>query len=254
VCSRGPALLLRARESASVLAPVSFPRATTLVMRERGVVALMDDISEEPVQVVARVCAIDIGKAGLVACVRVPHASRLDRRVPEVREYATVTLALLALADWLRVERVELVAMEATWRLLEAGVLPAGAQGQPSTPTRPTRRRLTPTHPTTSPAPLHYAGRYRMPTRSPIFESAIPRSRWRTFSIGHSSAVRTAPPSRCVRRQLAHPLSRRARRARMFGIDLAGDLPDVDLDDRSMQQSRARKCGDHCGMEWPRDP
>jgi transposase len=82
---------------------------------------------EEPVEVVARVCAIDIGKAGLVACVRVPHASRAGRRVQQVREYATVTPALLALADWLRVERVELVAMEATsdyWKpvfyLLEA--------------------------------------------------------------------------------------------------------------------------------------
>ena len=74
----------------------------------------MEEISEEPVQMVARVCAIDIGKAGLVACVRVPHPSRPDRRVQEVREYATVTPALLALADWLRVERVELVAMEAT--------------------------------------------------------------------------------------------------------------------------------------------
>jgi transposase len=87
----------------------------------------MEEITEEPVQVVARVCAIDIGKAALVACVRVPHASRSDRRVQEVREYATVTPALLALADWLRVERVELVAMEATsdyWKpvfyLLEA--------------------------------------------------------------------------------------------------------------------------------------
>lgn len=87
----------------------------------------MEEISEEPVQPVARVCAIDIGKAGLVACVRVPHESRPDRRVQEVREYATVTSALLELADWLRVERVELVAMEATsdyWKpvfyLLEA--------------------------------------------------------------------------------------------------------------------------------------
>ncbi|SCL31040.1 Transposase [Micromonospora rhizosphaerae] len=87
----------------------------------------MEAITEEPVQVVARVCAIDIGKAGLVACVRVPHVSRRDRRVQEVREYATVTPALLELADWLRVERVELVAMEATsdyWKpvfyLLEA--------------------------------------------------------------------------------------------------------------------------------------
>ena len=84
-------------------------------------------MTEEPVELVTRVCAIDIGKAGLVACVRVPHASRPDRRVQEVREYATVTPALLALADWLRVERVELVAMEATssyWKpvfyLLEA--------------------------------------------------------------------------------------------------------------------------------------
>jgi transposase len=87
----------------------------------------MEEITEEPVQVVARVCAIDIGKASLVACVRVPHASRPDRRVQEVREYATVTPALLQLADWLRVERVKLVAMEATsdyWKqvfyLLEA--------------------------------------------------------------------------------------------------------------------------------------
>jgi transposase len=87
----------------------------------------VEEITEEPVGVVARVCAIDIGKAGLVACVRVPHPSRPDRRVQEVREYATVTPALLALADWLRVERVELVAMEATsayWKpvfyLLEA--------------------------------------------------------------------------------------------------------------------------------------
>jgi transposase len=87
----------------------------------------VEEIVEEPVQVVARVCAIDIGKAGLVACVRVPHPDRPDRRVQQVREYATVTPALLALADWLRVERVELVAMEATsdyWKpvfyLLEA--------------------------------------------------------------------------------------------------------------------------------------
>jgi transposase len=47
--------------------------------------------------------------------------------VQEVREYAAVTPALLALADWLRVERIELVVMEATsayWKpvfyLLEA--------------------------------------------------------------------------------------------------------------------------------------
>lgn len=87
----------------------------------------MQEISEEPVEVAARVCAIDIGKAGLVACVRVPHATDAGRRVQQVREYATVTPALLQLADWLREQRVELAAMEATsqyWKpvfyLLEA--------------------------------------------------------------------------------------------------------------------------------------
>ncbi len=42
------------------------------------------------------------------------HETRPGRRVQEVREYAAVTPALLALADWLRCQQVELVAMEAT--------------------------------------------------------------------------------------------------------------------------------------------
>ncbi len=87
----------------------------------------MNEISEESVTQYARVRAIDIGKAGLVACVRIPHETISGRRVQEVREYATTTPALLGLADWLRCQQVELVAMEATssyWKpvfyLLEA--------------------------------------------------------------------------------------------------------------------------------------
>jgi transposase len=87
----------------------------------------MEEITEEPVGLVERVCAIDIGKAELVACVRVPHASRPGRRAQEVREYATMTSSLLRLADWLHRQQIELVAMEATsdyWKpvfyLLEA--------------------------------------------------------------------------------------------------------------------------------------
>src|SRR5919112_4193530 len=87
----------------------------------------MEQISEEQAEQYTRVCAIDIGKAGLVACVRVPHETNPARRVQEVREYATVTPALLQLADWLRCQQVQLVAMEATssyWKpvfyLLEA--------------------------------------------------------------------------------------------------------------------------------------
>jgi transposase len=87
----------------------------------------MEDINDEPAERFTRVCAIDIGKAGLVACVRVPHETNPARRVQEVREYATVTPALLQLADWLRCQQVQVAAMEATssyWKpvfyLLEA--------------------------------------------------------------------------------------------------------------------------------------
>jgi transposase len=87
----------------------------------------MEQISEEQAEQYTRVCAIDIGKAGLVACVRVPHETNPARRVQEVREYATVTPALLQLADWLRCQQVQVAAMEATssyWKpvfyLLEA--------------------------------------------------------------------------------------------------------------------------------------
>ena len=33
----------------------------------------MEEITEEPAELVARVAALDIGKATLTACVRVPH-------------------------------------------------------------------------------------------------------------------------------------------------------------------------------------
>lgn len=123
---QGPRLVASSTRVRLYLLPRPFPRATALSARRKGA-SPVEDSRDEPAQVVARVCAIDIGKAGLVACVRVPHPTNPDRRVQEVREYASVTPALLALADWLRVERVELVAMEATsayWKpvfyLLEA--------------------------------------------------------------------------------------------------------------------------------------
>jgi transposase len=77
-------------------------------------VVSVHDISDEPVELVERVCAIDIGKSALMACVRVPHKSRPGRRAQEVRELGTTHRELLGLADWLRCQQVELVAMEAT--------------------------------------------------------------------------------------------------------------------------------------------
>ena len=60
------------------------------------------------------VAALDIGKASLVCCVRVPHESRPGARQQEVRSYDTVTPALLALRDWLVCQGVTRVVMEAT--------------------------------------------------------------------------------------------------------------------------------------------
>jgi transposase len=81
------------------------------------------DLSE----LVERVAALDLGKATLTACVRVPHAGKPGRRCQEVREYRTTTRALLTLAADLRGHGVTLVAMEAAsdyWKpvfyLLEA--------------------------------------------------------------------------------------------------------------------------------------
>ncbi|HUE32971.1 MAG TPA: IS110 family transposase, partial [Mycobacterium sp.] len=77
--------------------------------------------------VVERIAALDLGKAGLEACVRVPHPQRPGRRMQELRGYATTTAQLLEMAAWLRRWGVQPVVMESTstyWKgvyyLLEA--------------------------------------------------------------------------------------------------------------------------------------
>ena len=74
----------------------------------------MEEISEEPAELVERVAALDIGKAMLVACVRVPHDTKPGRRRQEIRTFATTTRSLLGLADWLDYLGVTRVVMEAT--------------------------------------------------------------------------------------------------------------------------------------------
>ena len=85
------------------------------------------DAVEQDAGPVERVAALDLGKASLVACVRVPDSDKPGGRCQEIRSYPTVTRSLLELADWLRCEQAELVVMEATsdyWKpvfyLLEA--------------------------------------------------------------------------------------------------------------------------------------
>jgi transposase len=61
----------------------------------------MEELTEEEAEPVARVAALDIGKAQLVCCVRVPDETVRGRRRQEVRTFATMTRSLLELRDWL---------------------------------------------------------------------------------------------------------------------------------------------------------
>jgi len=57
---------------------------------------------------------LDIGKAELVACVRVPNPDKPGRRGREITTYSTMTRSLLGLSDRLRELGVTRVVMEAT--------------------------------------------------------------------------------------------------------------------------------------------
>src|SRR6266511_3379856 len=73
----------------------------------------MEEVDEQELHV-ERLAALDLGKAVLEACVRVPHASKPGRRMQEVRTYPTTTAALLQMADWFRCWSVTRVVMEST--------------------------------------------------------------------------------------------------------------------------------------------
>jgi transposase len=74
----------------------------------------VEEVTEEAAELVERVAALDIGKAMLVACARVPHDAKPGRRLKEVRSFATTTRSLPELADWLYCLGVTRVVMEST--------------------------------------------------------------------------------------------------------------------------------------------
>ena len=83
--------------------------------------------SRDEEQIIARVAALDIGKAELVCCVRVPAPDNARKRLQEISTHSTMTRSLIELANRLVELRVERVVMEATsdyWKpvfyLLEA--------------------------------------------------------------------------------------------------------------------------------------
>jgi transposase len=73
----------------------------------------VEEVTDEPLYR-DRVCGIDIGKAGLVATIRVPSDKNPARRAAETRSFGTTRRQVLALADWLRSWQVAAVVMEAT--------------------------------------------------------------------------------------------------------------------------------------------
>jgi hypothetical protein len=74
--------------------------------------------------IVQRPAALDVHKAQVTACVRLPVQD--GKRSSEVREFSTMVGGLLVLRDWLKAHRVTHVALEATgvywkpvWAVLE---------------------------------------------------------------------------------------------------------------------------------------
>src|SRR5258708_33299924 len=117
-------------------------------MRERSGEGQVQEVTGEPLYR-DRVCGIDIGRAGLVATIRVTSDRDPARRMQETRSFGTTRREVLALADWLRCWQVPAVVMEAAggyWKgpscRLEAGgfaCVLAGAERARNLPGRPRR-------------------------------------------------------------------------------------------------------------------
>ena len=70
--------------------------------------------TEDKEQIIARVAALDIGKAELVCCVRLPAPRGRRKRLQEVSTHSTMTRSLTELANHLVELGVQRVVMEAT--------------------------------------------------------------------------------------------------------------------------------------------
>jgi transposase len=93
---------------------------------EHGEAGVLEE-TQETEEIIQRVAALDIGKAELTCCVRVPSPDAPGKRLQEVKTYQTMTRWLLVMTDRLAELGVTRVVMEATsdyWKgvyyLLEA--------------------------------------------------------------------------------------------------------------------------------------
>jgi hypothetical protein len=86
---------------------------------------------QETEEIVQRVAALDVGKAELTCCVRVPSPGKRGRRAQEVRSYQTMTRSLLVMVDRLGELGVDPGGDGGHQRLLEGGLLPVGSPWVP---------------------------------------------------------------------------------------------------------------------------
>ena len=101
----------------------------------------MEEVTDEPLYW-DRVCGIKIGKAGMVATIRVPSDKDPARRIAETGSFGTTKKEMLALADWLRCLQVPAVGC---WRrLTETGPWSDRPSAAPTGPSRSTLAQLGP--------------------------------------------------------------------------------------------------------------
>jgi transposase len=70
--------------------------------------------TQDDERIIERVAALDIGKAELMCCVRVPDEDHPGKRLQEVQACSTMTRSLLGMSDHLASLGVTRVVMEAT--------------------------------------------------------------------------------------------------------------------------------------------
>jgi len=69
--------------------------------------------TQEREEIIERIAALDIGKATLVCCVRLPNPRQPGRRMQDVETHSTMTRSLMRMTDRLRELGVTRVVMEA---------------------------------------------------------------------------------------------------------------------------------------------
>jgi transposase len=74
----------------------------------------MLEVTQDDEQIIERIAALDIGKAEVACCARVPDPAGSGKRLQEVSTHTTMTRSLLRMCDRLSELKVTRVVMEAT--------------------------------------------------------------------------------------------------------------------------------------------